>query len=183
MNREKALAVLNEKVKTKNLIKHMMAAEAVMKKLAVRMGEDPHQWAMVGLLHDIDYDDTKNDPHRHSLVGAKMLADLGVDEDIVQAVRVHNEVHGIPRVTPMEKALYAVDPLTGLIVAAALIHPSKKIHGIDAEFVLNRFGEKHFARGARRDTIQTCTEFGMTLDDFVALGVEAMQEVSVEIGL
>ena len=109
MTREEALSLLSKKVKTKNLIKHMIAAEAVMRKLADLLGEDEEQWALAGLLHDIDYDETKDDPVRHSQVGAAMLAEMEMDPQIVQAVRAHNEVHGIPRVTNMEKALYSVD--------------------------------------------------------------------------
>ena len=183
MTREEALSLLSKKVKTKNLIKHMIAAEAVMRKLADLLGEDEEQWALAGLLHDIDYDETKDDPVRHSQVGAAMLAEMEMDPQIVQAVRAHNEVHGIPRVTNMEKALYSVDPLTGLIVAAALIHPAKKLYAIDGDFVLKRFYEKHFAKGAKRETIAACTEFGLDLADFIAVGVEAMQEAAGEIGL
>ncbi len=183
MTRDEALALLMRKVKTKNLIKHMIAAEAVMRKLAVLLGENEEQWALAGLLHDIDYDETKDDPLRHSQVGAAMLEELEFEEEIVQAVRAHNEVHGIPRVTDMEKALFAVDPLTGLIVAAALIHPVKRLYAIDADFVLNRYYEKHFAKGAKRETIASCREFGLDLPDFIAVGVAAMQEAAEEIGL
>ncbi len=183
MTREEALKLVKRNVKTKNLVKHMIAAEAVMAELAKHLSEDKGKWGLAGLLHDIDYEETKDDPKKHSLIGAEMLDELGVDREIVQAVRVHNEEHGIPRETLMDKALYAVDPLTGLIVAAALIHPDKKISSIDTGFVMNRFGEKHFAKGANRENIKACQDFGMDLDEFVEIGVAAMQEVSSEIGL
>jgi hypothetical protein len=182
MTRNDALDLLKREVKTKNLIKHMIAAEAVMRKLALLLDEDEEQWALAGLLHDIDYDDTKDDPARHSQVGADMLRELDLNEQIIQAVRSHNDAHGIPRVTNMAKALYSVDPLTGLIVAAALIHPAKKLLAIDADFVLNRYYEKHFAKGAKREAIAACSEFGLDLPEFIAVGVAAMQEAVGEIG-
>lgn len=183
MTREEALELVKQNVKNKNLIKHMIAAEVVMAKLARRLGGDPEKWGLAGLLHDIDYDETAKDPQRHSILGAEMLEKAGVDPEIVYAVKVHNEAHGLPRISMMDKALYAVDPLTGLIVAAALIHPEKKLSAIDTQFVLNRFKESGFARGANREQIKACSELGLSLDEFVALGLEAMQEAADQLGL
>lgn len=183
MTREEALELVKQNVKNKNLIKHMIAAEVVMAKLARRLGSDPGKWGLAGLLHDIDYDETAKDPQRHSILGAEMLEKAGVDPEIVYAVKVHNEAHGLPRISMMDKALYAVDPLTGLIVAAALIHPEKKLSAIDTQFVLNRFKESGFARGANREQIKACSELGLSLDEFVALGLEAMQEAADQLGL
>ncbi|PKM82842.1 MAG: phosphohydrolase [Firmicutes bacterium HGW-Firmicutes-14] len=183
MERNEALAELKKYVKNKNLLKHMYACEAVMKILARHFGEDEEKWGMAGLLHDIDYDETKDDPVRHSKVGADMLKNLGLSEDIVYAVKVHNEVHGLPRVSLMDKALYATDPVTGLIVAGALIKPQKKLAAIDVPFLVNRFHEKSFARGANREQIACCSELGFTLEEFLALSLEAMQGISRELGL
>lgn len=183
MNREEALKTVKEHVKNKNLIKHMLAVEGVMRRLAQHFGEDAERWALAGLLHDIDYDKTMDDPARHSLVGAEILKGLGLDDEIVHAVKTHNEYHGIPRESLMDKALYCSDPVTGLIVAAALIHPDKKLAPIDAKFVLKRFDEKAFARGANRETIQGCSELGISLEDFINLSIEAMKNISGEIGL
>ena len=112
-----------------------------------------------------------------------MLAELGLDEKLIYAVKAHNAIHGLPRVRLIDKALYASDPLTGLIVAAALIHPDKKLSSIDVDFVLNRYGEKSFARGADREAIASCIEMGLELEEFVALSLAAMQEISKELGL
>ncbi len=184
MDRQEAYELMLEKVKTKNLRKHILAVEAVMRRLAERLGQDVEKWGLAGLLHDIDYDMTKDDPERHSMLGADMLAELGVDPEIVDAVRAHNDHHGLPRKTLMAKALYAADPLTGLIVAAALIKPEKKLSAIDTRFVLNRFGEKAFARGARREPMLSVKdELGLELDEFIGLGLEAMQGISGELGL
>ncbi|MCR4425387.1 MAG: HDIG domain-containing protein [Firmicutes bacterium] len=183
MTREEALAAVKAHVKNKNLIKHMIAAEACMEALARKFGEDETKWGLSGLFHDIDYDTTADDPARHSVVGAEILEKLGVDPEIVYCVKVHNDYHGVPRLSLMDKALHAVDPLTGLIVASALIHPARKLAAINAEFVLNRFRESGFARGARREQIRRCEEIGLTLQEFVEIGVTAMQEKARELGL
>ncbi|MBT9175793.1 MAG: Ribonuclease Y [Firmicutes bacterium] len=183
MTRAEALALVKSNVTNKNLIKHMVAVEAVMGALAERAGEDVSLWQLTGLLHDIDYDQTAALHGEHSKLGAEMLAELKLPAGLVQAVLVHNEAHGIPRRTALDKALYCSDPVTGLIVAGALIHPSKKIASIDADFLLNRYGEKSFARGANREAIASCEELGLTLREFVSLALAAMQDVASEIGL
>lgn len=183
MDRQQALELVKKNVRARNLIKHMLATEAVMKALAARFGEDEEKWALAGLLHDIDYDETAHDPDRHSLVGGEMLRELGLPEDLVYAVKAHNEAHGLVRETRLDKALYAVDPLTGLLVAAALIHPEKKLSAIDVGFVMNRFKESSFARGANRDQIKSCSELGLSLEEFIGIGLGAMQAISQELGL
>lgn len=183
LQREEALVELKKHVKNKNLLKHMYACEAVMRKLAGHFGEDADKWGLAGLLHDIDYDETKDDPRRHSRVGAEMLQKLGLPEDIVYAVKVHNSAHGLPRESLMDKALYATDPVTGLIVAGALIRPQKKLAAIDVPFLVNRFNEKSFARGANRGQIACCSELGMELEEFLSLSLEAMRDSSRELGL
>lgn len=183
MERQEALKLIKKEVKNKNLVKHMLAAEAVMAKLAEHFGEDKSKWALTGLLHDVDYDKTKDDPDAHSLIGGKMLEEMGVDEDIVYAVISHNEHEGYERKSLLDKALYATDPLTGLIVAAALIHPDKKLASIDTQFVMNRFGEKSFARGASREQIETCKEISLGLEEFIEIGLKAMQEISDDLEL
>lgn len=183
MNREEAIKHVKENIKNKNLFKHMLATEAVMRGLAERLGEDVDKWGIAGLVHDIDYDETADNPKRHSLVGAEMLEKLGYDEDIIYAVKVHNEVHGLERKSMMDKALYCSDPLTGLIVASALISPEKKLSAIDTHFVMNRFKEKSFARGADRDQIAACSELGLELEEFITIGLESMKEIHKELGL
>lgn len=183
MTRDEALTLIEQHVTNMNLRKHMLAVEAVMRALARRLGQDDERWGLAGLLHDIDYDETAKDEERHSMVGADFLASLGIDPDIVYAVRVHNEAHGLPRNSQMDKALYAADPLTGLITSAALILPAKKLSAIDASFVMKRFGEKAFARGANREQIQRCSEIGLELEEFVQIGVEAMQGIAELLGL
>jgi uncharacterized protein len=184
MTREEAFNLLKENLSNQNLVKHCLAAEAIMRSLARRFGEDEEKWGLAGLLHDIDYEKVKNDLTQHSLMGAKMLENLGLDKDVCQAVLVHNEAHGIAPETLMEKSLFVTDPLTGLIVASALVLPSKKINDLAAENILNRFKEKSFAKGANREIIRKCEELlGLKLEEFVKIGLEAMQGISRELGL
>jgi len=184
VNRNEALTELNKRVKNRNLLKHMYAVEAVLRHLSRRLQADEEQWALAGLLHDIDYEDTAQNPERHSLIGAEILEGLGLDQEIVYAVKVHNPAHNLERRSLLDHALHIADPVTGLIVAAALIHPEKKLASIDTEFILNRFAEKQFARGANREQISLCeNELGISLEEFIGIGLEAMREISGELGL
>jgi len=181
MTRDKALQMIKEKVSNKNLQKHMLATEAVMRLLARRMDEDEALWGLAGLLHDLDYDQTVNDFPKHGLLTAEMLEKTDVPEQAIYAIKSHPG--HFPRKSALDKALYAVDPVTGLIVAAALMHPTKKLKNVDTDFVLRRFKEKRFAAGADRDQIRSCSELGFDLEDFVSLSLEAMQGIHQELGL
>ncbi len=183
MNRKEALEKLKENLHNENLQKHCLANEIVMRFLARKFNEDEEKWALAGLLHDIDYEETKDNPHKHSLVAAEILSQMDLPEDVVYAVKVHNEVHGLPRKSKLDKALYATDPLTGLIVAGALIKPEKKVSALDVDFLVNRFKEKSFARGVNRDQMATCSELGLSLEEFMHIGLEAMQSIDEELGL
>jgi putative nucleotidyltransferase with HDIG domain len=184
MEREKLLNLLKENLKSPNLIKHSLAVEAGMKALARYFGEDEEKWGIAGLLHDIDYEKTKGDPNLHSKVGSQILREMGFDQEICDAVLTHNEAHGILPLSRMAKALFCLDPLTGLIVAATLVLPSKKLKDLKVENVLNRFKEKSFARGANREIIKKCEEYlGLPLEKFVEITLKAMQEISDQLGL
>jgi len=181
MTREEALELVKSKVKNKNLVKHMIATEACMRDLARHFHEDEDFWGLTGLLHDLDYDQTAEDFPKHGFLGAQMLEDMGVDDRIIYAVKAHTG--HVEAISTMDRALYAVDPLTGLIVAAALMHPTKKLSNVDTQFVLNRFKEKRFAAGANRDTIRTCEDLGLSLEEFITISLEAMKSVADELGL
>jgi putative nucleotidyltransferase with HDIG domain len=184
MTRQEALELLNQNISNQNLIKHCLAVEAIMRALARHFQENEEKWALAGLLHDIDYEKTKSNPSQHSLVGAKILEDLGIEKDISQAVKVHNEAHGIFPQTLLEKALFVADPLTGLIVAAVLVMPSKKLADLSVENVLNRFKERAFARGVNREIIRKSEEYlNLSLEEFIKIGLEAMQKISLDLGL
>jgi len=183
MSREEALEVVKENIKQENLVKHCLAVEAVMVRLAEYFDEDVEKWRLAGLLHDIDYEDTADKPEKHSQLGADRLAEMGLPEDIVYAVRAHNGIHELPRKTKLDKSLYASDPLTGLIVASALIHPEKSLNALDSEFIMNRYDENSFAKGADRDVIASCSELDLELEEFISLSLEGMQSISKELGL
>jgi len=183
MTREEAFQLVNEKINNRNLVKHTLSVESVMRKLSKKFNEDTEKWGLSGLLHDIDYEETKNEPSLHSLKGAEELEKLGVNPDIVYAIKVHNEMHNLPRNSKLDKALYCADPLTGLIVAAVLVLPDKKLSSLTPDSVLKRFKEKSFAKGANREVIKSCEELGLTLEEFVKIGLEAMQEISNDLGL
>lgn len=181
ISRERALELLNEHLKNENLLKHCVATEAVMRALAVRFGEDEALWGLAGLLHDLDYDETKDKPEEHGLKTVELLKGEDVPTSVLDAILAHCGKK--EPVTLMEKALFAVDPTTGFIVAAALIRPEKKLAVLDVEFLMRRFKEKAFAKGANRDQIRYCEQMGLSLEEFFQIALEAMKGVALEIGL
>ncbi|MCX7994657.1 MAG: HDIG domain-containing protein [candidate division WOR-3 bacterium] len=181
MNRNDALNLVSEKLKNKNLFKHCLATEACLRELARHFGEDEEKWGLAGLLHDIDYEETINDPSRHGIIGGDILEKKGLAPEIVYAVKVHAG-HFAPQ-SRLDWALFATDPLTGLIVASALMHPDKKLNSLDKDFVLRRFKEKRFAAGANRDQILTCKNLGLELEEFVEICLRGMKSISEELGL
>ncbi len=184
MNRDTSLELLKENIKNQNLIKHSLAVEAAMRALARYFGEDEAEWAICGLLHDIDYEKTKEDPQLHAKIGSEMLKEKGFGEEISQAVLSHNEAQGVEPKSLMAKALYCVDSLTGLIVASTLVLPSKKISELEPENILKRFKEKAFARSANRETIKQCDNYlGLSLEKFIKIVLSAMQEIADPLGL
>lgn len=180
MNREQAWQLVQDRVANKNLRKHMLATEACLRALARRLGGDEEQWGFAGLVHDLDYEATGDDPARHGLVAAEQLEQLGVAPEVTNAVKAH--AGNAPAESLLDKAICAVDPLTGLIVAAALMHPTRKLAGLDTEFVRRRFAEKRFAAGADRDQIAGCAGFGIELDDFITVCLDAMKGIAPDLG-
>ena len=183
MTREEALNSIKANVENENLVKHMLATEAIMRALARRLGEDEEEWGLTGLLHDIDMELTGEDMNVHSKLGADLAKEMEVSEAVAHAILCHNPTHGIPRETRLDKALFCVDPLTGLITAAVLVRPDKKLAGLEATSVRKRFKEKSFAAGANREQISLCSELGLELDEFIELGVEAMKGIAANLGL
>jgi putative nucleotidyltransferase with HDIG domain len=181
MEREEALALVKEYLKNKNLVKHSLAVEACMRAMAVRLGGDVERWGLAGLVHDLDYEITEKNPERHTQETVKILEEKGLDEDIIRAVRAH--AGQVDCENPMEWSIFAIDPLTGLIIAATLMHPSRKLKEVDTEFVKRRYKEKSFARGARREDIEQIRNVDMELDDFITVCLEAMQGIDRELGL
>jgi len=183
MTREEALNSVKANIENENLVKHMLATEAIMRALAKRLGEDEEEWGLTGLLHDIDMELTGGDMNTHSKLGADLTKELGASETMVHAILCHNERHGIPRETKLDKALFCVDPLTGLIIAAALVRPDKKLAGLEAKSVIKKFKQKGFAAGVSRQQISQCSEIGIEFDKFIELGLVAMQAIAADLGL
>lgn len=183
MDRNTAYEELVSRLENKNLIKHSLAVEAIMIKLAEHLHEDIHMWGLAGLLHDIDYDKVNGDMDKHGMVGAEILEGLNLDPTVIYAVKAHNPSLGLVRRRKIDKALFCSDPLSGLITACALILPEKKLAGIDNEFVIKRFHEKSFARGANREQILTCGEIGLSLEEFIEIGLSAMKGIHHALGL
>ncbi len=183
MQRDGAVSLLKKYLENENLFKHSLAVEAIMRGLAERLGGDMEKFGLAGLLHDIDYDITADDPKRHSLLGAQILEENGIPEDIVYAVKVHNEIHGLKPESVLDRALYAADPVSGFITAAALVRPDKKLEGVKLKSLKKRFKEKAFARGANREQMASCRELGLELDEFLSIALESMKKIAPELGL
>lgn len=184
MEREEAWNLLKKHLKNQNLLKHCVACEVIMQFLARHWGEDEKEWALAGLLHDIDYEETKDNPTEHGRQGAKILKEAGLSERVISAVEAHNPLAtGVEPESPIEKSLYAVDPVSGFIVACALVHPDKKLDSLDLSFLLHRFSEKSFARGANREAMKSIENLGLSLEEFLNIALSAMQTKKEELGL
>lgn len=183
MERNEALGFLKKYLNAPGLVKHSLACEAIMQDLALFFHEDEKEWALAGLLHDLDYEETKDHPEQHGLLGARYLEEAGFPPPVVNAVRSHNEMTGFKPRERMEIALFAVDPVSGFIVACALVHKERKLEKLDLHFLLSRFKEKSFARGASREQIKTCTQLELSLEDFLNISLQAMQRIAQDLGL
>lgn len=183
MTREEVLDSVKENVENGDLVRHMLATESIMRALARHLDEDEVDWGLTGLMHDIDVELTSGDMSKHSKLGADLARELGASKAMAHAILSHNEAHGIPLETKLDKALFCADPLTGLITAAALVRPDKKLAGVESKSVRKRFKEKSFAAGASREQISMCRELGIELDEFIGLGLRAMKGVATELGL
>lgn len=181
--RERVLDTVEHSVANVNLRRHMLATEAIMRRLAERLGEDRELWGMAGLAHDLDVETTEGDFTRHGAESAAALRELGLPEPLVHAVAAHNPATGVVAESPLDIGLIAADQLSGLITAAALIRPDKELGGVKLKSVRKRFREGAFARGVDRDAIQRCGELGLELDEFLGIGLEAMQAVAPDLGL
>jgi len=171
MDRNKALEILKFKLSDDRMIKHSFAVSACMEALADRFDENKDKWSLAGLFHDIDYEETKDEPDKHGIKGAEYLEDFGVPSDILYAIKVHAG-NAEPK-SKMDIALLTSDALSGLIVASALVN-TEGLRGLDTDFVLKRFKEKRFAAGANRGIISKSEEMGLKLDEFISICLEGM---------
>jgi predicted hydrolase (HD superfamily) len=180
ITREEALALLQEYGATENHIRHMLAVEAAMRAYARRFGEDEELWGAIGLVHDFEYD---RFPDEHPQAGGRILREQGYADTIVNTILAHGAT-GVPRDTPMAKALHAVDELTGLLVAVTLVRPDKDIRSVEIKSVKKKWKDRAFAAAVNREEIeQAAQELGVELWEHVAVVLEAMKGVATEIGL
>ena len=184
IDREEGLELVKRHIKSPNMFNHCLAAEAVMRALAEKVGEDPDKWGLAGLLHDLDAE-SHTDLGIHTRETARILQEKGVDSEIIEAVRLHNEqAHpGEKRSTQFQHLLAAGETITGLIVATALVYPDKKLASVKPKSVRKRIKEKAFAAGANREIICECETGGIPLDEFCALSLGAMQGIADQLGL
>nr|MBA3646636.1 HDIG domain-containing protein [Gemmatimonadaceae bacterium] len=179
---------MHEYTASESLRKHMLSVETAMRAYAEKLGEDIERWGTTGLVHDFDYERFPNNAHspteEHPAEGVRILRSRGYPEDILEAILGHAQYSGVPRVTPMAKTLFAVDELTGLITATALVKPTKSVHDVEAKSVRKKMKDKAFARGvSREDVVQGAQELGVDLDEHIAFVVQAMQKNADAIGL
>ena len=183
MQKDEALSLIKENVKGPFLINHMLATEAIMKKIAEKTGEDKDKWGLCGLLHDIDFEETKETPEKHGPEGVKILESKGIDKDILQSILAHNFMHtNIMPESKMDWCLLAADAMTGLIIACAMVK-EKKLENVSDKTIKKAFKKKGFAAGSNRDNIKECEKAGISYDDFVHESREAMQDISETLGL
>lgn len=183
LNREDAWELLKKHMQNKNLRKHCLAVEATMEHFAQKFDKDKEKWGITGLLHDIDWEETKDEPQKHAVKGAKMLKEKGYPEDIVAAVKKHNHMLGLKPETLMEKTLWAIDELTGLIVATALVHPNK-LEDVDVKSVMKKMDETSFAKNVERNIIKEGAEkLEMPLEKVIEETLEAMKGIKDKLGL
>jgi putative nucleotidyltransferase with HDIG domain len=183
MNRDDALKIVHDYVKNENLVRHMLAVEAAMRFYAVKFGEDQDVWGITGILHDFDWE-IHPSLEQHPLAGAPILRDRGIPEEIVRAILSHADHTEIPRLTRMEKALYACDEITGLITAVALVRPSRSLLDLEASSVKKKWKDRAFAAGANRDEItKAAQEFDIELWEHVTNVILAMRTIAPELGL
>lgn len=187
-SRADALTRMESWTASESLRKHMLAVEAVMRAYARHFGEDEERWGLTGLIHDFDYERFPNDAHaadaEHPAEGVRHLRGLGYPEDVLQAILGHADYCGVARQTRMAKALFAVDELTGLITAAALVRPSRSVLDLEVSSVKKKMKDKAFARGvSREDVLNGAAELGVELEAHIAFVIDAMRASAPTLGL
>ena len=187
-SRADTLALMHEYTASESLRKHMLAVEGAMRAYAQKFGEDEERWGTAGLIHDFDYERFPNNAHspteEHPSEGVRLLRSKGYPEDILQAILGHAQYTNTSRESKMAKTLFAVDELTGLITATALVRPTKSVHEVDARSVRKKMKDKAFARGvSREDVVNGANELGVDLDEHIGFVIASMQARSADLGL
>ncbi|MEM1546960.1 MAG: HD domain-containing protein [Candidatus Methanomethylicia archaeon] len=182
ISRSEALNLLNSYIKDKRLLKHCLAVEAIMRRLAEKLNEEIELWGLTGLLHDIDYEVVSGDMSKHGLEVVNIVKNK-LPSSALEAIKSHNERLGVISNSKISKALRAADHLSGLIIATALVMPNKKLSEVTVKSLMKKFKQKDFASGINRLRIQTCIEIGLTLEEFLEIGLEALQKIHLDLEL
>ncbi|HMN08373.1 MAG TPA: HDIG domain-containing protein [Gemmatimonadaceae bacterium] len=187
-SRSDALALMHELTQSESLRKHMLAVEAAMRAYALEFGEEVERWGLAGLMHDFDYERWPNAAHapdaEHPAEGVRLLRERGYPDDVLQAILGHAQYTGVPRESRMAKTLFAVDELTGLITATALVKPSRSVHDVDARSVMKKMKDKAFARGvSREDVVNGAADLGVELEPHIQFVINAMRACAGDLGL
>jgi len=182
ISREEAIELLKKYVKDDKLKKHMFAVEAIMKEVAKNINDDEEIFGLVGLLHDIDFEETKDNPELHGIRGCEILRNM-LPENLLNAIKVHASSRADEAKNNLEYALIASDAISGLIIACALIKPNKKIDDVDTKFIAKKFKQKDFARNCSRERILFCKKLGISEEKFFEISLNALKKISNELGL
>ena len=183
LTRDEAYNLVESKIKRKNIVKHMLAVEAIMKSLAEYFGEDKEIWGLTGLLHDVDFEEVGENFSMHGLKSEEILKGL-VPDEVIQAIKAHNyEYTGVQPKTRMEKALIAADAVSGLLVACALVMPSKKLEEVKISTLNKKFKQKDFARNVDRNRINFCEEIGLSKEKFFEIALNGLKKISQNLGI
>ncbi len=184
LTQEEALILVKKNINKRNFLYHMIAVKAIMQSVARSLGENEKLWGLTGLLHDIDYEKVKGNPEKHGLLSEELLSDFDIPEEVIRAIKAHNfqYTHIRPQ-SKMEKSLIACDAISGLLVACALVMPSKKLAEVKVDTVARKFRDKSFARGVERERVLFCEEFGISRKVFFKIALDGLKAVSSEIGL
>lgn len=192
INLESARELLDKNLEDPIAKLHCIESEAIMRDLAVRLGEDKEIWGIAGLLHDIDWDLTKNDLSQHCVKAKEILKNAGATDFLIEIIVSHGygwdgatapELVGKKRTTKIQHALVAAETLTGLIVASALVQPDKKLSSVTLNSLLKKFKDKSFAAKCNRELIKECEKAGISLNEFMELGLKSLQNISDKLGL
>jgi putative nucleotidyltransferase with HDIG domain len=188
---EQAQTILREHVKDPGIIAHCRETEVIMRALARRFGQDEQQWAILGLLHDVDFEKTRNDPVNHCVLAQRILKDAGMSQEAIDVIVSHaygtecggGDMVNVKRTRPIEHVLVASETLTGLIFAAALMTPNKKLEELSTKSLKKKYKSKAFARSCNREFMAEIERVGLSLDEFFEIGINAMRSIADELGL
>lgn len=179
INRQYAQEILEKYLKNANLLKHSLAVGAVMEALAEKFDQNIDKWFITGLLHDIDYEQTENDPEMHGIVAMNLLENIDLDDDMKYAIKSHSG--NFERISLIDKSLWTADAITGLITASALVRPDKLIENIKLKSLKKKFKTKKFAAGANREQIKDCSQINLELEEFMQISILAMSKYQDQI--